>query len=774
MPERASHTPDTASATGAPHRVQAERGGAASNARRLPRGPGAPFSPHGVLALQGTIGNQAVQRVLAGGGEPAPAAPQVGAHGSAPGGVVQRTWLFYNHERPPERYFFWHEDGAPRTPPPALWTAAGYAERPEPGDYYRLTGPGRPGRGQTPALTQEEYALQNRGGQSSSSRDVYNPFNRFDSSPAATSFIPNSSYFPRERAGRILEQLRAKDPTYQDAVGFSPHTTPGGYPVTVTTREGTLLHLVSVSEFGAVYADAPPAGGRARPDPRKVGDPGALGLKSPPSGEVKMAFGSNIDPSTLSSWSGKDRSEQQGQVMGASAGEAAANAGFDADEGKGWEWLHMVAHSMGGIDVVGPQVAENLVAGTSECNSQMIVAEEFLKDVVERAGGRARLFVGVRMYDPVRHIGDTITYDFVVYGKDGKELEVYHMAFDCLSRSVPLTSENRSTRYAGRSAFGLFEEESSPEFGSFARKRPRRTGEQGAGLEEMVRGDFGRLTPGEMVEALDDYGGEQDGVPVRVFGLLGMLSTRSEPGDVDGYLRAIHAEYGSEAVVEYLDWLVRYRPEPGFLGALFGRTVLPALGGSPADVPPAVLLPFVRALEMAGGPRLRDQFLEQFNLKGTAASERALETTRSGNCLYEAAAILLGNPLDTVEAFRQMAVAFILENNHVPALAGLDADAVVHTLATPGAWAGNEGDLAPVVLASVLGRRLVVVTDATVIVVQPFGPEHGDPLYVYLHAGHYTVNPVTEGHRNLAALPRKVMAVAGEPKSRRFSDGMKD
>jgi hypothetical protein len=166
----------------------------------------------------------------------------------------------------------------------------------------------------------------------------------------------------------------------------------------------------------------------------------------------RVTVNEQLSADELRAWSGRERSVDQGVVMGASAGDAAQSAGFARNEGKGWEWLHLIAHSMGGIQVQGPQVADNLVAGTSECNSQMIVVEEFLKDYVATNEGRAALVVQAEMFDTRRHIGRTIVYDFEFYNSKNEPVAVYHYRFDALSRRQPMAMENRTLRYSGREA----------------------------------------------------------------------------------------------------------------------------------------------------------------------------------------------------------------------------------------------------------------------------------------------------------------------------------
>lgn len=155
------------------------------------------------------------------------------------------------------------------------------------------------------------------------------------------------------------------------------------------------------------------------------------------------------------------------------------------------------------------------------------------------------------------------------------------------------------------------------------------------------------------------------------------------------------------------------------------------------------------------------------------AAPGATETTKSGNCLYEAANIQLDNPPETTQFFRRMGAQFIRDNSHIVAIAGLNLDDVIRTISTPGVWAADAGDLAPVVLASVVQRQLIIVQNDTVFTVEPFGGAVGDPLTMYLNGNHYTVHPVTDAQRNQAALKKEKMAIKGSPKKQSSSSKKK-
>jgi hypothetical protein len=427
---------------------------------------------------------------------------------------IQGVWRYFDGMGS-NKFVFWSDEGdgaEPNSPVPSVWAKYKVLPKPDPGHFYLVSDMQRPLRGRMPALTLEQWTAQYGGSQRKPS-DVYNPYGRLDARATAVSFMP-SAELPPERSRVLLERLEQSDKAFQrinidftrklltyvekENQGKSVRNS-AGYPVIIVTDAKKVLSFVNNTEFGATYSDVRPENIYALPKPNQIDDPAALHWAKDvkPSPEFKRAQNSGITKEVLESWHGKERELQQGQVMGMSAADAAANAGFNRDEGLGWEWLHLIAHSMGGIQVVGPQVAENLVAGTSECNTQMIIVEEFLKDIIRKTEGRARLHVQASMYDPQRHIGDRITYDFVIYDKLDKPIVVYHWAFECLSRRNPLVAQNRELRYAGREVFGIGDKEGGSKGYSFGKPSPF-----GPVSSSSEPNEGARLSEGEMRAAI--------------------------------------------------------------------------------------------------------------------------------------------------------------------------------------------------------------------------------------------------------------------------------
>ncbi|MBD2066009.1 DUF4157 domain-containing protein [Leptolyngbya sp. FACHB-671] len=412
---------------------------------------------------------------------------------------MQMRWIIHNEKQT----YFWEEDGSIRDSAPSALRQFTEESAPEKSTYNVDKGP----RSKPLYYSLEGWIAMKRAGESTRDQsDFYNPFGRFDSGANVVAFIPASS-LPQDASQRAIAHLRENVP-YLATIAKASQDTHNGYPQWVITTEGVKLAIISATPLGAMYSDREPAPRRAQQDQSRAQAPIISGL-SPGSDRVRIAT-NELTAESLKYWSGEDRSESQIQVMGGSAADAAENAGFDRNDGQGWEWLHLIAHSMGGMEVVGPQVAENLVCGTSECNTEMIIVEEFIKDLVRR-GQYARLAVFARMTDPERHIAESITYDFLILDRERRPIEAFHWEFDPLSRTQPIVEANRGLRYVARE---LLDKRTGTKLGS---------GDSTLDLDEQM--EVSEEAPGaeEILRERGLYVGDADGV-----GNMCLLSTLAQ------------------------------------------------------------------------------------------------------------------------------------------------------------------------------------------------------------------------------------------------------
>ncbi|MCB9231047.1 MAG: DUF4157 domain-containing protein [Bacteroidia bacterium] len=165
---------------------------------------------------------------------------------------------------------------------------------------------------------------------------------------------------------------------------------------------------------------------------------------------------------------GTQRDKSQNKVMGnLSPNEAAFCAGLTTDENTtDWEWLHLVAFSIGETHVSDlsdesalminnfeqeQQIAENLVLGTSASNTAMIIFEEAIKDALRTHqnlrvhliamadGAEITIQPRTKIYKLFK--AHRIRYHFMFFSQNGNNQQVAEpvlVDFDTLSHDIPL------------------------------------------------------------------------------------------------------------------------------------------------------------------------------------------------------------------------------------------------------------------------------------------------------------------------------------------------
>jgi hypothetical protein len=249
-----------------------------------------------------------------------------------------------------------------------------------------------------------------------------------------------TSYSPK-RKDRWSKHMKKKDSGFDEPTSIrqSPgHThyamSPGGSEYPQTAELGGQLIFDDVAEintFGSFLL------GFGTPSlPKLVKKTLAV------CGVKKSANGVEITPKIVASWGGKREEEETSQIQamsGWSAREAAAAAGYplpgsDKDPLKGynwnWQWLHLIAYTMGGQDGLNPNVAGNLVAGTSLANGSMELVEALVKEAVSYTKTTLLIDVSANIVNTSYHVCDELEY--VVKRKDDPS-KLIRYNFKCLS-----------------------------------------------------------------------------------------------------------------------------------------------------------------------------------------------------------------------------------------------------------------------------------------------------------------------------------------------------
>ena len=388
---------------------------------------------------------------------------------------------------------FWdpgaHGTAEPDSPLPSEWADFTRVERPTSGMVVDGETQGRVPRGTRIAVPYARFRQLVGGSRQARSGSTYNPFGRF-STEKKLAVVPLTGKHA-EISGSLPDAIQSaldEIVAAEAAVLVTPKETPardrdGRWPPTIATTADDTLHLSMVTPFAVLYSSE---AGKERATSTGLGSPLVEGVATT-SGLLGLR-GEDVD-----SHSGKKRSSSQEQVKGGSAGAEASALGFPVDGENRWEWLHLVAHSMGGatvvdgrpVEVQDAQVPENLVLGTREANTEMIVAEESIKSLTKKYKIKADVVVSVRYRDEHRRVPEEIKYDYSFWHteRDHPErragLGVFMWSFDPMRRTEPTASGHRFVR-ATMSALGRLMEDAgeerypelSPE--ELARKRQER------------------------------------------------------------------------------------------------------------------------------------------------------------------------------------------------------------------------------------------------------------------------------------------------------------
>ncbi len=162
------------------------------------------------------------------------------------------------------------------------------------------------------------------------------------------------------------------------------------------------------------------------------------------------------------------RAVTQVAIMHASPNEAARTLGLPMPTPRSWEWLHLVAFSIGQTHIDAPsaqsinliqrtdqpqQIRENLVLGTAAANTAMLSYETAIKQVMrEEPRLQLDLFVaahkeelpvhGTRGESVMVPVATRIDYHFLFRAPDGRVTPPVVLAFDTRSHQPPPLSEH--------------------------------------------------------------------------------------------------------------------------------------------------------------------------------------------------------------------------------------------------------------------------------------------------------------------------------------------
>ncbi|MFT2016950.1 hypothetical protein ACMA1D_14035 [Streptomyces sp. 796.1] len=247
-----------------------------------------------------------------------------------------------------------------------------------------------------------------------------------------TAFVSSYTGTPRQRNASALP-LPGK-PHFRPIQVPSRPTTPDA----VTTPNGTTLSAVGMYAYEEGDEDHRVHTFVADPEARQpelpVVDQSTLPNRSAQlgsgltkhAGTTKTAGPVNLDIQRLDKWSGVRKGytpSQKTAMCNVSAREAAMSSGY-GDKTANWQWLHLIAFTLGGRDNSEPNEEGNLVAGLDAANGFHLVLETFVKMMVrDRAVSGVSLTATAQMIPDSFHVCKSIKYR-VSWTKNGRSRTV--------------------------------------------------------------------------------------------------------------------------------------------------------------------------------------------------------------------------------------------------------------------------------------------------------------------------------------------------------------
>lgn len=144
----------------------------------------------------------------------------------------------------------------------------------------------------------------------------------------------------------------------------------------------------------------------------------------------KRAASQQITEKLLSEWAGKRigfRPDQNTAMGGTSADDAAKASGFIADDQNPWQWLHLIAFTLGGekSNPNNPNIPANLVAGSAAANGHHLVIENFVKTLIEnKITSVVEIEANATMLLNSYHVSEKIRY-MIKFKKAGDLFDTY-------------------------------------------------------------------------------------------------------------------------------------------------------------------------------------------------------------------------------------------------------------------------------------------------------------------------------------------------------------
>jgi hypothetical protein len=368
-----------------------------------------------------------------------------GPHASVPrlrSNVLQPKWMFiYEGKSASFDSVYWDD---PMTPQPTVLPPVAVANKVSLTVMANAFG--------KVTMTEDQYiGLRGKPSAPANKMNHYNPFGRFNTNTTKTAYLVHGG---GELAASEISSSYAE--SHHTIAEYEPALSFWGQPKWVKfTGDPTEYNVIAADPFGLTYGTGPtvhPSG--IPPRVEKLRRPTGLSPKTKPfwDEETINAFAGSITKTTINSMPKRKTEPDQKIVMGISAEEMANAAGygdaidpeFPNDAKKhGWQWLHLLSYALGGDEKRGAQNSNNLVVGTTQANTQMIIIEDAINGcIMQNLVRSVWVSVTAKMASAMYRVAETIQYVIVFTLNNGMEMAPIDFHFSALTTMTPYVATN--------------------------------------------------------------------------------------------------------------------------------------------------------------------------------------------------------------------------------------------------------------------------------------------------------------------------------------------
>jgi hypothetical protein len=356
--------------------------------------------------------------------------------------VLQPKWMFIYEGGAAEKDKFYWDD--PNTPQPTSLPAVAT------GFKLQLVNAGSVSSSMV--MNEKQYiTLRGKPTQSANKMDHYNPFGRFNTNTTKTAYLT----FEDGGVEIDIASISKNYDSHHAIVDFERGRSLVGLPKWVKfANDATQYNAIAADPFGITYGIGPMINPSGIPSQlSQIRHPAGLPSNAKPfwdSDDINAS--SVIDKNRILGMPMRKTEPDQKKVMGINAQDMATAAGYgDAIDPQllhdpkkhGWQWLHLLSYALGGDEKRGAQDSNNLVVGTTQANTQMIIIEDAINGcVMSNLVQSAEVSVTATMANPSYRIAEIIRFVVTFKLNNGIKMPPIEFSFNALTTMTPYLATN--------------------------------------------------------------------------------------------------------------------------------------------------------------------------------------------------------------------------------------------------------------------------------------------------------------------------------------------